>query len=95
MFVETLAAIIIFAPLLLEIVIPLGINPIHFGIIMVVNLVIGMCTPPVGVNLFVGTRIANIAMEDTFKWLIPIIGVLLVDLLIITFVPQISMVLLN
>ncbi len=76
MFIETLAAIIILTPLLLAIVQPLGISPLHFGIIMVVNLVIGMCTPPVGVNLFVASSIAGVKIERMFKWIVPLIGVL-------------------
>ena len=90
MILETLAAIIILAPLLLVVVTPLGISPLHFGIIMVVNLVMGMCTPPVGVNLFVASSISNIKIEKMFKWLFPLIGVLIVSLLIITFIPWLS-----
>lgn len=90
MLIETLAAIIILAPLLLAIVTPLGISPIHFGIIMVVNLVIGMCTPPVGVNIFVASSIGNMKIEKMFRWLFPLIGVLLIVLMIFTFVPALS-----
>jgi len=90
MLIETLAAIIILAPLLLSIVQPLGVSPLHFGIIMVVNLVIGMCTPPVGVNLFVASSIGNIKIEQMFKWLIPLVGVLLAVLMLFTYVPQLT-----
>lgn len=90
MLMETLAAIIILAPLLLSVVIPLGVDPIHFGVIMVVNLVIGMCTPPVGVNLFVASRIGDIKLESMFKWLIPSVGVLLVVLMVVTYIPVLS-----
>lgn len=89
MLMETLAAIIILAPLLLSIVTPLGVTPLHFGVIMVVNLVIGMCTPPVGVNLYVASGIANIKIEEMFKWLVPLIGALLFVLMIITYCPWI------
>ena len=95
MLMETLAAIIILAPLLLSVVVPLGIDPIHFGVIMVVNLVIGMCTPPVGVNLFVAARIGGIKIESMFRWLIPCIGVLLVVLLLVTYIPGLSLGLLS
>lgn len=95
MLIETLAAIIILAPLLLAIVEPLGISPIHFGIIMVVNLVIGMCTPPVGVNLFVASSISGIKVEKMFRWLFPLIGLLIVILLIFTFVAPLSTFLLS
>jgi C4-dicarboxylate transporter DctM subunit len=90
MFMETLAAIIILAPLLLSIIKPLGVTPLHFGVIMIVNLVIGMCTPPVGVNLFVGSRLAGIRIEQTFKWLVPAVGVLLIVLMIVTYIPELS-----
>jgi len=95
MFMETLAAIVILAPLMLSIVTPLGISPIHFGMIMVLNLVIGQCTPPVGVNLYVAARVGNIKLEEMFKWLIPMIGVLLIVQMLITYIPQLSTVLLN
>lgn len=90
MFIETLAAIIILTPLLLSIVEPLGVSPLHFGMIMVVNLVIGMSTPPVGVNLFVASRIANIKIEKTFSWVIPLICASLVVLMFVTYIPQLS-----
>lgn len=95
MFMETLAAIIILAPLLLSVVIPLGVDPVHFGIIMVVNLVIGMSTPPVGVNLFVAARIGDIKIESMFKWLIPSIGALILVLILVTYIPGISLGLLS
>lgn len=90
MLMETLAAIIILAPLLLSVVLPLGVDPIHFGVIMVVNLVIGMCTPPVGVNLFVASRLGGIKLEEMFRWLAPCIAVLLVVLVLITYIPALS-----
>lgn len=95
MFMETTAAILILAPLLLEIVRPLGMNPIHFGIMMVVNLVIGMCTPPVGCNLFIAARIGGIKLENMFKWLFPMVGALLIVVLLVTYIPQISLLLLG
>jgi C4-dicarboxylate transporter DctM subunit len=90
MFMDTLASIIILAPLLLNIVVPLGVKPLHFGIIMVMNLVIGMCTPPVGVNLFVASSLGGIPIEQTMKWLAPMIVVLLVVLMIFTYSPTLS-----
>lgn len=91
MFMETLAAIIILSPILLSVVVPLGIDPTHFGVIMVVNLVIGMCTPPVGVNLFVASRLGGVKIESMFKWVIPMIGCLLVVLLLVTYVESLSL----
>jgi C4-dicarboxylate transporter DctM subunit len=95
MFMETLAAIVILGPLLLSVVNPLGINPVHFGMIMVLNLVIGQCTPPVGVNLYVAARVGSIKFERMFKWLIPLIIVLLVVQMLITFIPGLSLVLVD
>lgn len=95
MLMETLAAIIIFAPLLLGIVQPLGIDPVHFGVIMVVNLVIGMSTPPVGVNLFVASGIGKVKIEDLMRWTVPMIGALLVALLIVTYMPDLVLFLPN
>ena len=95
MVMETLAAIIILAPLFLPVVKTLGVDPIHFGVIMVVNLVIGMCTPPVGVNLFVAARIGNLPIESMFKWLGIMLGGLIAVLMLVTYVPQFSLFLPN
>ena len=92
---ETLAAIIILAPILLPVVTALGVNPIHFGVIMVMNLVIGQGTPPVGVNTFVACRIGGIKMEAMFKWLFTSIGVSIVALLLVTYIEPLSMFLVN
>ena len=91
MFMETLAAIIILAPIFLPIVTAVGVDPIHFGLIMVMNLVIGQCTPPVGVNTFVACRISGVRMDQMFKWLYSCIAMMIVALLINTYIPQISL----
>ncbi len=92
-FLDTVPAIILMAPLLLPAVSAYGVDPVHFGVIMAVNLALGLCSPPYGCNLFVGIAVAKIKMQDMFKWIIPffILGVIMV--LIITFVPAISLVL--
>lgn len=95
MLMETLAAIIILAPIFLPVVTGLGVDPIHFGLIMVMNLTIGQCTPPVGVNTFVACRIGSIKMESMFKWLFACIAMMIISLLICTYVPAISMALPN
>lgn len=87
MFMETYAAIIILAPVLLPTILRLGIDPLHFGLIMVVNLTIGLCTPPVGVNLFIAARIGEVSMERMFKWLVPCLSVMLIVLMLITYIP--------
>ncbi|GIN23062.1 TRAP transporter large permease [Siminovitchia fordii] len=95
MFMETVAAVLIFVPLLLPIVLPLGIDPIHFGMVVCLNLSLGLITPPLGINLFIGSNIANIPFERTFKYVLPIFGALLIVLLIITYVPSITLFLPN
>lgn len=92
---ETLASIIILTPILLPVVTQLGVDPVHFGVIMVMNLVIGQGTPPVGVNTFVACRIGGIKMESMFKWLFASIGVSIIALLFVTYIPQLSLLLLN
>ena len=90
-FMEALAAIIILVPLLLPIVTPLGVDPIHFGVIMVLNLAIGFVTPPVGVNLFVASGIAKLKLADIAKAALPMLGLMILVLLIVTYFPPLSM----
>lgn len=87
MFMEAIAAIAIFVPILLPIVESLGIDPVHFGIILTLNLLIGFLTPPVGVSLFVISGIANVKVEKVFKAVIPFIIGDIITLLVITFFP--------
>ncbi|NYT66279.1 TRAP transporter large permease [Alcaligenaceae bacterium] len=91
MFMETLAAIIILVPILLPVVVAVGVDPVHFGIIIIVNLAIGMVTPPVGVNLFVGARIGGVSLEKASAGAIPFILSMLAMLLLITYVPWLSL----
>ncbi|ETF00853.1 C4-dicarboxylate ABC transporter permease [Advenella kashmirensis W13003] len=93
MFIETSASIVVLAPLLLPVAQQFGIDPTHFGIIMVVNLALGMVTPPFGVNLFAACAVAKLPIERLFKSLIPFVGVILICLMLITYVPWISLVL--
>ncbi len=87
-FMETIAAITILVPVFMPIIAKLGIDPIHFGLVMVLNLMIGLLTPPVGMVLFVLAKVANMSFEDTVKAVIPWMIPLLVTLVIITFVPE-------
>lgn len=91
MFFETGASIIILAPILVPIAVQFGIDPVHFGIIMIVNLAMGMVTPPMGVNLFISCRIAGISLEEITKGVIPFLFVLIVNLILISYLPQISL----
>ncbi len=90
-FMEPSAAILILAPLFLPIVLKLGIDPIHFGIIMTVNMEIGMITPPVGLNLFVASGISGLSLWDVFRGAAPFMIIMLAGLLVITYVPAISL----
>jgi len=90
MFMEAAAAILIFVPILLPIATALGMDPIHFGIIVVVNLAIGLITPPVGINLFVATQISKIRIEQISKAIVPFVIILFVDVLIISLIPFFS-----
>lgn len=90
-FMETNAAIIILTPILLPIVTALGVNPIHFGLIMILNLAIGFITPPLGANLFMAAQISNTKFDDLIKAIIPWIIVMIIVLLLVTFIPSISL----
>lgn len=92
LFMETFAAIIILAPVLAPVAVSMGIDPVHFAVIMIVNLAVGMVTPPVGVNLFITCGIAKISMEALLKPLVVFLAVLILNLIIITYVPWLSLV---
>lgn len=92
LFLDTVPAIIVIAPILMPTVKALAINPIHFGVVMAVNLAIGLCTPPYGCNLFVGAAVAKIKMESMFVYIVPFFIVALIGLAIITYVPWLSLV---
>ncbi|MBQ0749499.1 MAG: TRAP transporter large permease [Roseovarius sp.] len=94
-FMEPSGLLVIVAPLVFPIAIELGIDPIHLGIIMVVNMEIGMITPPVGLNLFVTSGVAGMPMMAVVRAALPFLAVLFVFLIIITYVPWISTVLPN
>lgn len=87
-FIDTTSAIVIFAPLFIPLVSALGIDLIHFGLIMAVNLTIGMCTPPLGVCLFVSGAIAKVSLKEQMRDLGPMLTVLIIVLLMVTYIPQ-------
>ncbi|CAM3984586.1 TRAP transporter large permease [Lederbergia lenta] len=91
MFMDSSAAVLILVPLFLPIVIEMGIDPIHFGVIMIINLAIGMLTPPFGLNLYVASGISNMSVTSVTRGAIPFIIVLIITLLVLTFIPQISL----
>jgi C4-dicarboxylate transporter DctM subunit len=91
MFVETSASIIVLAPILAEAAERLGINQVHFGTVMVVNLAMGMITPPFGVNLFAAAQVAGTSIDRMMRYLPIFIGVIFACLMVITYVPAIVM----
>ena len=91
MFIETSAAIIVLAPILAPVAMHFGVDPVHFGLIMVVNLALGMITPPFGVNLFAACTVARISLDQIVKHLVPFVLVILACLMVITYVPWISL----
>jgi len=90
MFIEALAAILIIVPILAPISVAFGIDPIHFGMIVITNLAVGMVTPPVGVNLFVVCEVAQLKMHQLARYLVLFLAVLVVDIMIISYVPILS-----
>ncbi|MGL4560145.1 TRAP transporter large permease (plasmid) [Paracoccus versutus] len=91
MFLETGAAITVLAPILTPVALKMGIDPIHFGILMIVNLAVGMTTPPVGVNLFVACQVAGLRIEHIIRSMLPFYLSLLICLAIITYLPGLSL----
>lgn len=91
MFIETSAAILVLAPILVPVAIHFGIDPVHFGLVMVINLAMGMITPPFGVNLFAACTIARISLDQIIGRLIPFIVVIFCCLMVVTYVPSISL----
>jgi C4-dicarboxylate transporter DctM subunit len=91
MFIETSAAIIVLAPILAPVAMYFGVDPVHFGIVMVVNLALGMITPPFGVNLFAACTVAKISLDRIIGQLLPFVAVVLTCLMVITYVPAISL----
>ena len=90
-FMDMTPAVLIFTPIFLPIVTQLGIDPVHFGIIMILNLCMGLCTPPVGSVLFVGVGVANTSIQKVIKPLIPLFLAMIVALLLVTYIPALSL----
>ena len=94
-FMDTTPAMMVLSPILLPIALSIGMNPIHFGVIMVVNLAIGFITPPLGINLFVAARVGREPLETVTSGIMRFMVVMLICLLLITFIPAISMLIPN
>lgn len=91
MFIETSASIVVLAPLLLPVAMQFGIDPVHFGLVMVINLALGMVTPPFGVNLFAASQVAQVPLERMIRPLLPFVAVIVTCLAIITYWPDLSL----
>ena len=89
-FMDMTPAVLIFTPIFLPVVTQLGMTPLHFGIMMVLNLCIGLCTPPVGSVLFVGCSIAKTSIAQITKYLLPFYVVMIITLLLVTYIPWLS-----
>ncbi len=94
-FMDMTPAVLIFTPIFLPVVTALGMHPVHFGIIMVLNLCIGLCTPPVGTILFVGAGVAKISVSQVIKPILPFLLAMVLALILVTFIPEISLLLPN
>nr|WP_299167380.1 TRAP transporter large permease subunit [uncultured Allomuricauda sp.] len=90
-FMDMTPAVLIFTPIFLPVVTKLGIDPVHFGVIMILNLCIGLCTPPVGSVLFVGVGVAKTSIQKVIKPLIPLFLAMIVALFLITYIPQLTL----
>ncbi|MEC1157684.1 TRAP transporter large permease [Cytobacillus horneckiae] len=90
MFIDTISALVVLTPILLPIVTAVGIDPIHFGVILVANLAIGFITPPLGVNLFVASSIGNVKIERIVSAILPFLLSMLITLFLITYIPVLS-----
>ncbi|WP_319567032.1 TRAP transporter large permease [Cohaesibacter marisflavi] len=87
---DTTPAILVLSPILFPVATSMGVDPIHFGIIMVVNLAIGFITPPLGINLFVAARVGNAQLGTVVRGIIPFVAIMIVLLLIISYIPPVS-----
>jgi TRAP-type C4-dicarboxylate transport system permease large subunit len=90
-FMDMTPAVLIFTPIFLPIVTSMGVDPIHFGIIMVLNLSVGLCTPPVGTILFIGCSVSGLSIDKVIKPLIPMFISMVIVLLLVTYIPEISL----
>jgi tripartite ATP-independent transporter DctM subunit len=90
-FMDMTPAVLIFTPIFLPVVTAMGVDPVHFGIVMVLNLCIGLCTPPVGSVLFIGCSVAKISIAKVIKPLIPLFIVMMLVLVIVTYIPELSL----
>lgn len=94
-FVDTIPALAMLTPILLPITTAIGVDPIHFGVIMVMNLALGFITPPFGVNLFIASSVGKTPIEKMFKSMVPMIFAMIIALLLVTYIPSLSLLFTN
>ena len=92
MFLDLTPAVLIFTPIFLPIARSVGMSDVHFGLMLILNLGIGSVTPPVGSCLFVGCGVGNVKIEGVTKYIVPIFGVMVIALFLVTFIPAISLI---
>lgn len=90
-FMDMTPAVLIFTPIFLPVVMKFGVDPIHFGIVMIMNLCVGLCTPPVGAVLFIGCSVANVSIEKVIRPLLPFFAAMIIALLLVTYFPILSL----
>ena len=90
-FMDPTPAILIFVPIFLPVVTELGVDPVHFGAMVVMNLSVGVITPPVGNVLFVGAQVAGLRIETVIKKLWPFLAAIIIALFVVVFIPQVSL----
>lgn len=91
MFLDLTPAVLIFTPIFLPIATGFGMNPVHFGVMLILNLAIGSVTPPVGSVLFVGCNVANVTMEEVTKYIVPTFVAMVVALMLVTYIPALTL----
>ena len=90
-FMDMTPAVLIFTPIFLPVGMKLGMHPVHFGIMLIANLCIGLCTPPVGTCLFIGCGVGKTTIAKVTKTMLPFFGAMIASLLVITYVPAVSL----
>jgi tripartite ATP-independent transporter DctM subunit len=90
-FMDMTPAVLIFTPIFLPVVMDLGVDPVHFGIIMILNLCIGLCTPPVGSVLFLGVQVAQTSIAKVFKAMVPFFIAMVIGLIVVSLWPALSL----
>ena len=90
-FMDMTPAVLIFTPIFLPVAVELGVDPVHFGVVMILNLCVGLCTPPVGTVLFVGCGVAGLPVASVIRALLPLYTAMLLVLLAVTLLPQLSL----